>query len=228
MLRAPLLYFFSIPIHRSEYYPNPMETLSLLPQQRIDSISLRSEKPTRAVERRASKVARETVRSLLEADLESVHRLVRESLDLKRREISHVLEDDTGILTTPLFEYSVRLKTDVEDREEWVWMREVLFADPEGALKNRALLKVFADEFDSISVRFSESLEIEDWIDRVEEQNAVGVSIDYDLKCSWCELWSESGATLLRLEGRELHIGRKPGSDATLEDMAQWVTSKTT
>lgn len=207
-----------------------METISLLPQQRIESIVLLSETTAPVAERRTrskhASPSSESVRMALEQDLESVLRKIRGSLSIKRREIGYLIEDYSAALTTPLFEYSVRADLPEGSGADFHWVREVSFFDPNSALANTSLLAVFADEFDAILVRFAEALSIPDWIDSVEERQTPGVSIDYDLRCSWCELSSDSAATTLRLEGRELRISRKPGTDATLQDMAQWVVSR--
>lgn len=199
-----------------------MNELSPILKQQITKIALSSERIVRhkGIGATRTKAFPDEVLGEVSADLEHWHRRLREDLGYKRKEIDVDQSNPAvGRLSTNDFDYEVSLDLVSDKSSEIRWLRQIsLVADRRGPLEDK-LVNVFSETFDTITVQFSQALDIAEVVDRIEEYEGNPFSLDYDLNCTWCELTIADVPAKVRLEGRELHVNRPAGTAVSLADL---------
>lgn len=169
---------------------------------------------------RADRVLAEIVQPELLAELERVHARVRSAFAYKRKDLS-VECDEPGHarLLTPDFEFRLSVELDAEDPTVALWRREVLASGDSELLQDGRLVEVFGDDLDSVEYRFAQALKIDEVVDRIEEREEGGVSVDYDSRCTWCEVSIEGLPATVRLQDQQLVVRPLAGSSITLREI---------
>lgn len=205
-----------------------MKQLIPVSWQSLSAVACSSERVTRlklpsGVSRsqlRADKVLSEIVQPELEAELERVHARVRTDFGYKRRDLSVEHEELGRVrLVTPDFEYRISVELDAEDLSQAVWRREVLVSGDSAFVNDGRLASVFGEELDSVEYRFAQPLPIDDVVDKIEEREEGGVSVDYDSRCTWCEVSIDGLPATVRLQDRHLVVRPRAGSPITLREI---------
>lgn len=126
----------------------------------------------------------------VQEDLEEKFASLKKAFKFKRKELSIANEDDgTGTIVTPYFNYSISISLDPEDSSGVVWEWAV------DAIKEPD--KIFSDEFSDVfgrefdTVEFSMPIDVEEFIDQVEELDADDIEIAYDMDATSCSLTVE-------------------------------------
>lgn len=181
-----------------------METLLPSLVDRIQSVLLSSERHG------TGKSRRQDPQPIIEEDLGRVHARAREALGYKRKDLQVDLsEKNAGRLTTPDFEYLVRVADEV-------WVREVSLPSLEAGSR---LSGIFGEEMDTIVLRFKEPIDVAEVIDRAEGYPPEELKVDYDPQCRWCEISPAAVPATLRVENREIRVTPRPGTSPSLAQM---------
>ena len=179
------------------------------------AIRLRSESSERvkSLEKRERKNIEEAARAQLEADVEKVFASVRERLGYKRRDLEVVRGDDYATLRTPDFEYSIQVEPDPETPGSIRWSRELSKIAHLELLEREAFQALFQDSFETLVCELGTQAPIAAIIDRIEEREPPGVRIDYDSRCTWCEVSLDRFPGIFRWEKSQITV-RGPGTSA--------------
>lgn len=103
--------------------------------------------------------------------------------------------DGVAAIVTPQFEYRASIQIDEEDPSQYVRKQEVSrLATPEVLLSPEFTL-AFGETFNSIEVTPPVLINLEDFIDSVEDLDKHTLNIDFDRNATWCQL------TILRVPG---------------------------
>ncbi|QDU97490.1 caspase family protein [Lignipirellula cremea] len=132
-----------------------------------------------------SSLAEEQIR----ADLEQIHLQLRTAFRFKRLDVQmNGPVDGGGSLITPFFTYAVSVISDPDDPGSVIWQWEVMDMKESEPIFSDAFAQVFGDLFDTIEFTPSQSVELTDFIDRVEQLDEERIQINYDPAATWCEL----------------------------------------
>lgn len=122
-----------------------------------------------------------------------------------------------GAIATPWFEYRVTVMIAEDDASEAVFRRQVSdFHDPK-ALMSSEFATVFANVFNTIEFEPPVAIEMEEFIDTMEERDNDSMSIEFDRTATWCELTVPSiPGTLLVESDRVALVTNQPQLPARL------------
>lgn len=114
----------------------------------------------------------------VKADLDAIYEMIREAFGYKRKDLDVSAErDGLGFIRTPDFEYTVTVEVNPEEPTEVIWRREVgRLADP-NFVRAEPFTNVFGSAFDRLVFEFAEPVNVEELVDRIEEQPPEGVKI---------------------------------------------------
>ena len=126
-------------------------------------------------------------------DLERVFQKLRQAFRYKRAEMQLATpEAGCGCIETPDFIYNVVVKLVPENTSVVVWARSVIgIANPEQVVSD-GFAEVFDNMFDRIEFAFPEPIDLEDWIDRIEDLEDERLQLSYDSQVTYCLLEIES------------------------------------
>jgi len=138
---------------------------------------------------RAQAFIRRIATADLESDLDVRFSELRQHLGFKRVDMD-VAEpaDGAASIQTPLFCYRVSIRLCDEDVNSTVCERRVDgFADPEPLLSDQ-FAAAFGSMFDSVAITPVEPVDVENFIDWIEEQSDDQLEADYDRTATWCRV----------------------------------------
>ena len=114
---------------------------------------------------------------------------MRKAFKFKRLDTKVDLPDPGwGTIETPYFTYSINASLDDENLAQIRWERSIRnIKDPDkvGSLEFAA---VFDFLFDRIELSFAEPIQLEDWIDNIEEKDDEDLCLNYDSSLTRCTL----------------------------------------
>lgn len=113
----------------------------------------------------------------------------RRQLGLKRvdMEVSEP-HDGSGTITTPQFQYQVSVALCEDDLNSVVWRRRVCdFAAPDPVLSSD-FAAAFGTVFDTVEFTPVDPIDVESFIDWIEDQSDSHLEPDYDRTGTWCRL----------------------------------------
>lgn len=128
----------------------------------------------------------------LNRDLDERFAEFREHFRFKRAQLT-VQDPDkgSGAIVTPWFVYQVTVSHSADDPAGTVWRRQVAeFEDPD-ALLSTEFGKVFGRLFDTVEFQPPAPIDMEDFIDTLEDRDDETIKLEYDRSASWCELYTE-------------------------------------
>lgn len=125
----------------------------------------------------------------LTEDIEQRFTDFRRQLGWRRVDLQ-VSDPDGGVaaIRTPAFEYRVQVELAEDDPSEveWTWMLHEFTNF--GLLSESGMDRIFSGTFDTVEFFPGEPLQLEGFIDRIEEQGPTGIILDYDHHATWCRL----------------------------------------
>ncbi len=155
----------------------------------------------------------------LREDLNRLYESAREHLGYKRKDIDTAIDaEGTGTLRTPDFEYTIRLTLDKNDPTQVTWRREVgAFSDP-GFLRGPGFKSLFGNLFDQLVFEFDQPVDVEAWIDRLEDNPQKGVKLHIESDGTACEITLAGLAGRMRIERSALTVRGRGHDSAGLLD----------
>lgn len=139
-------------------------------------------KPPKKIDRYHESWIKQISQQLIEEELNEVGDLLRSKLNYKRKEIpTPVVEDGWGELSTPDFDYVIRITQSQQSPDCYVLARSLENFSNSNILANPEFNEVFKNRFDQIEFTLSEDLNVEDVIDKIEEiDNEELIEVDYE------------------------------------------------
>ena len=157
-------------------------------------------KKTHQVPVELSEYTRAFVARIAEQDL--VDDLDRQFADLRRhfkfkRSQMEVQDPDDGVgaIVTPQFEYRASIQIDESDPSMYVRTQEVSRLTSPEALLSAEFELAYGEMFNAIEVTPPGLINMEDFIDSVEDMDKHTLKIDFDRNATWCQL------SILRVPG---------------------------
>lgn len=125
----------------------------------------------------------------------------RQHLGFRRVDLK-VTEPDAGFgaIHTPWFEFRATIHQAEDDPSECIWRRQAGgFSGPEPLL-SEPFAAAFASDFDIVELEPPDSIDVEAFIDHLEDGNHDELSIEYDRTATWCQLTTDRIPGLLLVE----------------------------
>jgi hypothetical protein len=125
----------------------------------------------------------------IRTDLEDMQLVLREHFGLRRKEAEIQLgSDGTGTLRTPHFDYTVRGSLDADDPSRVHWCRELSQFHEVAFLQSADFKKLFEARFDQLVFEFSLAVDVEAFIDQLEDMPLKGVKLNHAASKDGCEV----------------------------------------
>ena len=111
-----------------------------------------------------------------------------------------------GMINTPWFDYQVHMTQSDEDPSEAILIRQLVSIQDTDILSNDGFVAIFGNQFNCVEYVPPEPIDIEAFIDHVEDQEFPEVQIDYDRTASWCSLTAPGIPGEVSLEGSTIRL----------------------
>ncbi|WP_040891693.1 hypothetical protein [Zavarzinella formosa] len=148
----------------------------------------------------------------LQADLDEKFNAIREELGYKRKDLECVLgPDGFGFIRTPAFDYAVSVTIDSLEPTTMLWRRELSQFAKADLLQKPAFRKVFPDALETLEFHFDTLIDIEELVDRIEDNRPEGVKIRVGSDASYCEVTVTGFLGKVRVEKSLLRIDGPSG-----------------
>lgn len=131
----------------------------------------------------------------------------RKHLKMKRVDLK-VSDPDSGMgmITTPWFDYQVQVTQSDEEPSDATMIRQLVSIRDTDILSHDGFMSVFGNQFNCVEYTPPEPIDIESFIDHVEDQEFPEVQIDYDRTASWCTLTAPGIPGEVSLEGSTIRL----------------------
>jgi hypothetical protein len=155
----------------------------------------------------------------IKADLDETFQTLRESFGFKRRELESSIDEGTGVIRTPAFEYSVGIRLDAADPSLAIWRREVSALSDPAMVRSPEFQRAFGTLFNSLVFEFASPLAVDEFVDRIEEDDRAGIKVRCASDATSCEITVAAFLGAIRVTQSSLTIeGRNSLSAASLLD----------
>jgi hypothetical protein len=148
----------------------------------------------------------------LKREVEETYNALREHLGLKRKDLeSAVGSDGFGFIRTPSFDYAVSVSLDPDDPSSVVWRREVSQVSDSDVLRAEGFRKVFGGTLDTLEFDFEKPIDVEELVDRIEDDPPDGVKVRVASDASACDVTVQGFAGRIHVERSRLRVEGRPG-----------------
>jgi hypothetical protein len=148
----------------------------------------------------------------LRAEVEETYNALREHLGFKRKDLeSTVGSDGFGFIRTPSFDFSVSVSLDPDDPSSVVWRREVSQVSDPDVLRADGFRRVFGGTLDTLQFDFEKPIDVEDLVDRIEDDPPPGVRVRVASDASACEVTVQGFGGRIHVERASLRVEGRPG-----------------
>lgn len=113
---------------------------------------------------------------------------VRQAFRYKRKELALACDGASASITTPDFEVALNLSQNPAAADQFLLSTEVSGIRREQVTATEAFASVFNSHCDTIAVLFARPVDLEEKIDRIEENEEWRAVLNYDAACSWFTL----------------------------------------
>lgn len=143
----------------------------------------------------------------LRAAVESVYDGLREHLGFKRRDLeSTVGADGVGVIRTPAFDVTLSVSLDPDDPTGVIWRREVSQVTDAAVLRSAGFRRVFGGTLDTLAFDFEKPIDVEDLVDRIEDDPPPGVKVRVASDASSCDVTVAGFAGRIHVERAALRV----------------------
>jgi len=158
------------------------------------------------------------------ADLDQKFSLFRNQLGLKRKQLeSRPPEDCQGVLATPLFDYVLEVDFLEQDPSKICWQRSLARIQDLKILQQPVVKELFGNEQIQLQVQVDYLIDLEQFVDFVEEDESLDLMIDYDRELTWCEIGSKSMMGKMRISKNELTVFHSHSSSGLDQLFEAWM-----
>lgn len=148
----------------------------------------------------------------LRAEVEETYNALREHLGFKRKDLeSTVGSDGFGFIRTPTFDFSVSVSLDPDDPSGVVWRREVSQVTDPDVLRAEGFRGVFGGVLDTLQFDFEKPIDVEDLVDRIEDDPPPGVKVRVASDASACDVTVQGFAGRIHVGRASLRVEGRPG-----------------
>ncbi len=122
-------------------------------------------------------------------DLDARFAEFRKHLGFKRVDLA-VSDPDcgTGVISTPWFEYRITVAQATDDATEAIFRRQVTEFRKTASLLSSEFATVFGKLFNTVELAPPEPIDIEAFIDSIEDRENSDLSLEFDRSVTWCQL----------------------------------------
>jgi hypothetical protein len=123
------------------------------------------------------------------ADLDSRFAQFRKDLGFKRLDLK-VSEPDSGLgaISTPWFDYRITITQASDDPQSAVFRRQVSDFRDTKAMLSSEFATVFGTLFNSVEFEPPEPIDIEAFIDSLEDRGDSDLTLEFDRTSTWCQI----------------------------------------
>lgn len=148
----------------------------------------------------------------LRAHLEDTYNALREHLGFKRKDLeSTVGADGLGFIRTPTFDFTVSVSLDSDDPTSVVWRREISQVSDPDVLRAEGFRKVFGGILDTLQFDFEKPIDVEELVDRIEDDPPPGVKVRVASDASTCDVTVQGFTGRIHVERSSLRVEGRPG-----------------
>lgn len=148
----------------------------------------------------------------LRREIEETYNALREHLGFKRKDLeSTVGTDGLGFIRTPTFDFAVSVSLDPDDPTSVVWRREVSQVSDPDLLRADGFRRVFGGTLDTLEFDFEKPIDVEELVDRIEDDLPPGVKVRVLSDASACDVTVQGFAGRIHVERSSLRVEGPPG-----------------
>jgi hypothetical protein len=148
----------------------------------------------------------------LKAEVEVTYNALREQLGFKRKDLESTIgAEGIGFVRTPSFDYSVSVSLDPDDPSSVIWRREVSQVSDGDVLRSEGFRKVFGGRLDTLLFDFEKPIDVEELVDRIEDDPPPGVKVRVASDGSACDVTVQGFAGQVHVERSSLQVEGPPG-----------------
>jgi hypothetical protein len=148
----------------------------------------------------------------LKAEVDGTYNALREQLGFKRKDLESTIgAEGIGFLRTPSFDYSVSVSLDPDEPSSVTWRREVSQISDAEVLRSDSFRKVFGGRLETLQFDFEKPIDLEELIDRIEDDPPPGVKVRVASDGSTCDVTVQGFAGRVHVERSSLRVEGPPG-----------------
>jgi hypothetical protein len=148
----------------------------------------------------------------LKASIEETYNALREQMGFKRKDLeSTVGSEGEGFIRTPLFDFFISVSLDPDDPTAVIWRREVSQVSDPAVLRTDGFRQVFGNVLDTLQFDFEQPLDVEDLVDRIEDDPPAGVKVRVTSDGSACDVTVQGFAGRIHVERASLRVEGRSG-----------------
>ena len=146
----------------------------------------------------------------LKQDLDRMYDQLKESFGFTRRKLNVIGPEDGFVtITTPYFNYTVSVQHCPDELDAVLWTKRVDTIQEPEQLESAAFAEIFDNMFTTLEVSLPVRVDIENFIDRVEEAAHPGIKISYNREATYCQLLFSGTTAAVTLTAENLAIVHK-------------------
>ncbi|RKX33663.1 MAG: hypothetical protein DRP71_09650 [Verrucomicrobia bacterium] len=149
----------------------------------------------------------------LEDRAEQLHRDIRTAFHLKRKGLSFSCEEGTGIIKTPDFTVTLWIDQDPDDARSYRIGTEVAAITSREVVTRACFIEIFRHYCDSVLIEFTQTIDLEGTIDRIEDSDKLAPLLDYAADASWLTLKAPGTSIEMRLLPHQVSFSIPSGGD---------------
>ncbi len=155
--------------------------------------------------RYAEGLAREASSEEINGELKSIYRRLRDEFDLRRKDLERVgPEDGGGSIACPYFTFNLHVTQDPADPSRVVFHREISDISEPGRILDSAFGHVFGGMFGSLRFTPPLQIDLDKFIDRMEDLGDPLQSLDFDAAGTYCKVRLNNVDALIKVTATEI------------------------
>ncbi len=125
----------------------------------------------------------------IDKDIDQKYRALREQFKFKRADMNvSDISGGSGTIITPFFNYSVSVSLNPANASEVIWHRQVSEIKDSEPIFSDEFAYVFDELFDTVEFSPPTKVDLEAFIDHIEELDDDRIDLQYDRSATWCDL----------------------------------------
>lgn len=146
----------------------------------------------------------------IDEDLANIYDRLRDEFRLKRAEMTVATPTDgKGSIATPFFDYSVVVSLNSRDPSQVIWQRQVSGIREPARVLADAFAAVFGCLFNTVELAPPRPLDLEAFIDRIENLESEQITLAYDKEATWCRVSMAGIAGEIVLTAQSLSLSQR-------------------